>query len=89
VCERLAKGEDVSEVYPATLLFIDPNIPELSQLLTDLCQPAFRENSAGLKFVDKGSPSPTLGDCSMMASAPRSGGMSVSDETIENLSRPV
>ena len=71
VSERLAKGEDVSDVDPDTLLFIDPNIPELSRLLTDLCQPAYRENSAGLKFVDKGSPSPTLGDCTMMASAPR------------------
>ena len=85
VCERLKKGEDVSAVDPATLLFIDPNIPELSQLLTDLCQPAFRENSAGLKFVDKGSPSPTLGDCSMMATAPRSGGWNISDETVAAL----
>jgi phage terminase large subunit len=82
---RLAKGEDVSDVDPATLLFIDPNIPEISQLLTDLCQPAFRENSAGLKFVDKGSPSPTLGDCTMMASAPRSGPMNISDETLAAL----
>jgi hypothetical protein len=85
VSERLAKGEDVSDVDPATLLFIDPKIPELSRLLTDLCQPAFRENSAGLKFVDKGSPSPTLGDCTMMASAPRAGAMHVSDEVLSRV----
>jgi phage terminase large subunit len=87
LCERLAKGENVGDVDPATLLFIDENIPEISQLLADLCQPAFRENSAGLKFVDKGSPSPTLGDCTMMASAPRSNlnWANVSDETIDQM----
>lgn len=87
VCERLLKGEDVSDVDPATLLFIDDSIPEKSQLITDLGQPAYRENSAGLKFVDKGSPSPTLGDCTAMASAPRQGSMRISDATIETLSR--
>jgi hypothetical protein len=85
VSERLAKGEDVSEVDPATLLFINPGLKELSRLITDLGQPAYRENSAGLKFVDKGSPSPTLGDCTMMASAPRAGAMHVSDEVLSRI----
>jgi phage terminase large subunit len=87
VSERLAAGEDVSEVDPDEMLFIDPSIPELSRLLTDVGQPAFRENSAGLKFVDKGSPSPTLGDCSMMASAPRAGAMIISDDVLRATAR--
>jgi hypothetical protein len=88
VTKRMAAGEDVSNVDVDTLLFIDEGVNELSRLITDLGQPAFRQNSAGLKFVEKGSPSPTLGDCIMMTSAPRRGPMRISDEAMQLISRP-
>ena len=58
------------------LISIDPNLPQLEQLIAELCQPTYVINSAGKVVIDKqpeGTKSPNLADSVMMLYAPREG----------------
>lgn len=61
---------------PDLLISIDPNLPQLEQLIAELTQPTFSINTAGRVVIDKvpdGARSPNLGDSVMMLFAPREG----------------
>jgi hypothetical protein len=58
------------------LISIDPNLPQLEQLIAELCQPTYIINTAGKVVIDKqpeGTKSPNLADSAMMLYAPRDG----------------
>lgn len=56
------------------LISIDPNLPHLPQLLTELSQPTYKQNGAGKLLIDKqpeGMRSPNLADSVMILYAPK------------------
>ena len=71
-----ASGSGVVEglkVDPDQIISIDPQLPELSQLLQQLTQPTYSLNTAGKVIVDKtpnGTPSPDRADAVMIAFQP-------------------
>jgi hypothetical protein len=63
------------KVDPDAIISIDPALPELDQLLQQLCQPTYSLNNAGKVIVDKkpdGTPSPDRADAVMICYQPRS-----------------
>jgi phage terminase large subunit len=64
---------DGLKVDPDQIISIDPELPELSQLLQQLTQPTYSLNAAGKVVVDKapdGTPSPDRADAVMIAFQP-------------------
>jgi phage terminase large subunit len=59
---------------PETLISIDPNLPELSELLNELSQPTFSQTQTGKMIIDKrsGGSSPDRADALMIAFNPSS-----------------
>lgn len=71
---------DGLKVDPDDIISIDPQLPELAQLLQQLQQPTYSLNNAGKVIVDKkpdGTPSPDRADAVMIAFQP-------SNRTLEN-----
>ncbi len=69
-----AVTENIAVRDPDLLISIDPNLPQLEQLISELAQPTFSLNSVGRVVIDKqppGTKSPNLGDSVVMAFAPR------------------
>jgi hypothetical protein len=80
---RAANGEpyDIDDI-----ICIDPNIPELNRITTELCQPTMSENNAGKILIDKlgdGERSPNLSDAICMVMAPRKYAMSIHPSVLE------
>jgi phage terminase large subunit len=62
---------------PDGIISIDPNLPELQQLLAELVQPTYSVNAVGKIVVDKvpdGAMSPNLADAVMICYSPQEGG---------------
>lgn len=62
------------EVHGDEIISLDPALPNLEQLVSELSQPTFGQNGAGKMLINKrpeGQPSPNLADGCMMRYAPR------------------
>lgn len=79
------------EPYDASLIIsIDPNLPELNRLLSELTQPKWKWQPSGKRIVDKKPDeqlSPNLADAVMMVYSPRNTPFAISDAQIDELNR--
>jgi phage terminase large subunit len=75
---------------PNMIICIDPDLPELRRLVSELSQPTYDINGAGKVIVDKapeGTPSPNLADMVMILFAPRRPPMVINSMLISRMRR--
>jgi phage terminase large subunit len=81
---KASKGEP----YDASLIIcIDPELPELSRLTSELSQPVWKWQPSGKRIVDKTPDevlSPNLADAVMMVYAPRKNPLTFSEQTLRD-----
>lgn len=84
---KARKGEPYD---PSLIISIDPNLPELARLLSELSQPQWKWQQTGKRIVDKkpdDTLSPNLADAVMMVYSPRNAPFAISDAQIDELIR--